>query len=136
MRSLNLFKRRREKKEEVSELDPQLLPEPTDCEGFMRRGWAYHSRGEQDKAEADFRRAISFSPESVDANYAMGLVFKSQGRNEDAVEIFNKTMQFIKDGKIEDRAQSEMMRRLTLGHINELTTGDWNLEDQIWHQEE
>jgi len=27
-----------------------------------------------------------------------------------------------------------MMRRLTLAHINELKTGDWNLEDQIWHQ--
>ena len=135
MSSLNPFKRRKEEKEEVSELAPEEFSEPKDFEGFMRRGWLYHSRGEQDKAEVDFRRAISFSPDSVDANYAMGLVFKSQGRKEDAVEIFNKAMELIEGGKIEQHSKSEMLRRLTLGHINELTTGDWNLEDQIWHQE-
>jgi tetratricopeptide (TPR) repeat protein len=135
MRSLNPFKRKKDKKEEVSKLNLQEIADPTDFDGFMRRGWAYHSLGDQDKAEADFRRAISFSPESVDANFAMGLVFKSQGRKEDAVEIFKNAMKLIKEGKIEDQSKSEMMRRLTLGHINELTIGDWNLEDQIWHQE-
>ena len=43
-------------------------------------------------------------------------------------------MGLIDQGKIEDHAKREMLRRLTLGHINELTTGDWNLEDEIWHQ--
>ena len=100
----------------------------------MQRGWAYHSRGEQDKAEADFRRAVSYSPESVDANYAMGLVMKSQGKTQEAIELFEKTMDLILQGKIEHHSKSEMMRRLTLAHINELKTGDWNLEDQIWHQ--
>jgi tetratricopeptide (TPR) repeat protein len=134
MRSWNPFKRKSIQKKDTVVFDPAGVKEPTDYEGFMQRGWAFHARGDQDRAESDFRRAISYSPESVDANFALGLVMKSQGRKEEAVELFKKTMALIEQGKIEDHAQSEMMRRLTLGHINELTTGDWNLKDQIWRQ--
>ena len=102
----------------------------------MRRGWAFHSKGEHERAESDFRTAIVYSPDSVDANYALGLVMKAQDKNEEAVQQFSKSMQLIEGGKIKEHAQAEMMRRLTLGHINELTIGDWNLEDQIWHQAE
>ncbi len=133
MRSWNPFKKKSIKKEETAAIDPNEFKEPTDYNGFMQRGWANHARGNQNQAESDFRRALSYSPESVDANYALGLVMKSQGNKEGAVDLFNKAMELIKQGKIEGNSQSEMMRRLTLGHINELTTGDWNLEDQIWH---
>ncbi len=135
MRSWNPFKKKSDEKEVVGDLDPTELPEPNDYESFMRRGWAHHAKGEQERAESDFRRAVSYSPESIDANFALGLNLKSQGRKEEAVEVFNKTMQLIEDGKAESDSKTEMMRRLTLGHINELTIGDWNLEDQIWHQE-
>ena len=134
MSSWNPFKRKSAKTEDEAGVDPTKGKEPTDYEGFMRRGWVFHSSGEQEKAESDFRRAISYSPESVDANFALGLVMKAQDNKEGAIELFNKCMELIEQGKIEEHDQSEMMRRLTLGHINELTTGDWNLEDQIWHQ--
>jgi len=136
MSSWNPFKRKSAKPDEEAVVDPTEGKEPTDYDGFMRRGWVFHSRGEQEKAESDFRRAISYSPESVDANYALGLVMKAQGQKEQAVELFSKSMELIDGGKIDGHSQSEMMRRLTLGHINELTIGDWNLEDEIWHQAE
>lgn len=127
--------RRKSSEEQVSPAsDPSEIKDPHDYDSFMQRGWAYHARGDQDKAEADFRRAVSFSPGSVDANYAMGLVMKSQNKQSEAVEYFEKAMDLIEQGKIEDEGKSTMMRRLTLAHINELKTGDWNLEDQIWHQ--
>lgn len=134
MRSWNPFKKKSVVKEETTVIDPNEFKEPMDYNSFTQRGWVYHSRGNQDQAESDFRRALSYSPESVDAYYALGLVMKSQGNKEGAVELFNKAMELIKQGMIEDFSQSEMMRRLTLGHINELTRGDWHLEDQIWHQ--
>jgi len=130
----NPLKKKSSVEKETAGGDPFKVKEPNDYDSFMQRGWAYHSRGEQDKAEADFRRAVSYSPESVDANYAMGLVMKSQGKTQEAIELFEKTMDLILQGKIEQHSKSEMMRRLTLAHINELKTGDWNLEDQIWHQ--
>jgi tetratricopeptide (TPR) repeat protein len=134
MRSLNPFRRKSDQKEEKKEFDPQESGEPTDFDGFMRRGWANHSRGEQAQAESDFRRALSYSQNSIDAHFALGLVLKTQGKKEDAVEIFNVTMGLIEQGAIEDNEKRVMLRRLTLGHINELTIGDWNLEDEIWHQ--
>lgn len=134
MRSLNPFRRKSDQKEEKKEFDPQESGEPTDFDGFMRRGWANHSRGEHAQAESDFRRALSYSQNSVDAHFALGLVLKTQGKKEDAVETFNFTMGLIEQGAIEDNEKSVMLRRLTLGHINELTIGDWNLEDEIWHQ--
>ncbi|UCD98198.1 MAG: tetratricopeptide repeat protein [Chloroflexota bacterium] len=134
MSSWNPFKRKSSDDLGVTSIDPSEMSEPTDYESFMKRGWIHHARGNQDQAESDFRRALIYSPESMDAYYALGLVMKSMGNKDEAVKLFNKTMEMIKQGKIADQSQSEMMRRLTLGHINELTTGDWNLEDEIWHQ--
>ena len=130
----NPFSRKSSTDNQAPTSDPQEMSEPNDYDSFMQRGWAYHAHGEQEKAESDFRRAVSYSPESVDANYALGLIMKSEGNVQDAIEQFEKTMELILQGKIENHSKSEMMRRLTLAHINELKTGDWNLEDQIWHQ--
>ena len=130
----NPLKRKSSQDEETAAGGPSEIKDPNDHDSFLLRGWAYHARGEQEKAESDFRRAVSFSPESVEANYAMGLIMKSQDKTQEAIELFEKTMDLILQGKIEDHSKSEMMRRRTLAHINELKTGDWNLEDQIWHQ--
>jgi tetratricopeptide (TPR) repeat protein len=124
MRSWNPFKKKTVEEEETTATNPTELKEPTDSDGFMQRGWAYRARGLQDLAESDFRRALSYSPESVDANYALGLVMKSQGNKEEAVELFKKSLELIKQGKIEDPSKSEMMSRLILSRINELTAGD------------
>jgi tetratricopeptide (TPR) repeat protein len=87
-----------------------------------------------DQAEADFRRAISIDPEDVDATYVLGLVLKAEGRIEEAVASFQKAVSLIEAGKVENKDRSEMLRRLALGHINELTEGDWNLEKEIWQR--
>jgi len=134
MRSLNPFKKKSDEQEVVGDIDPTELPEPSDYESFLHRGWTYNVRGEQEQAESDFRRAISFSPESVDANFALGLNLKYQGKKDEAVEVFTRTMEILEGGEAERDSKTEMMRRLTLGHINELTTGEWDLEDQIWHR--
>lgn len=134
MRSWNPFRKKSKDKDEGREEMNEGFAEPTDHDSFLRRGWAFHSKGDQEQAESDFRTALSYIPDSVDANYALGLVFKSQGLNDKAIDSFNKTMKLIEAGKIEDRSKSAMLRRLTLAHINELSKGDWDLEDQIWKQ--
>ena len=100
----------------------------------MRRGWAYHSRGRQQAAEADFRRALELDSESVDANYVLGLILKAQDRHQEAVEYFQKTIELLEEGKLENKARTEMLRRLSLGHINELRKGDWDLESEVWRR--
>ena len=130
----NLFKKKSTDEVKAEELSPGEMPEPGDVEGYMRRGWAYHTKGNQAEAEADFKQALMLDAESVDANYALGLTKKAQGEIEPALEYFRKAMNLIEAGKIDEGMQPEMIRRLTLGHINELTDGDWNLEDEIWHK--
>ena len=130
----NLFKKKSTEEVKVVKMDPGDMSEPGDMEEYMRRGWAFHAKGNQAEAEADFQQALMLDAESVDGNYALGLTKKAQGQIEPALEYFRKAMNLIEAGKIDEGMQPEMIRRLTLGHINELTDGDWNLEDEIWHQ--
>jgi tetratricopeptide (TPR) repeat protein len=132
----NLFRRKSDKKDEPDKLDPAEMPEPTDLAGYIRRGWAYHSRGINDKAEADFNQAIELAPNSIDANYVLGLVYKAQGKKEQAIKSFKTVVRLIEADQLEDKIRAEMLRRLATGHVNELSMGDWNLEKEIWQHEE
>jgi tetratricopeptide (TPR) repeat protein len=132
----HLFRRKSDKKDEPEKLDPAEMPEPTDLAGYIRRGWAYHSRGMHDEAEADFNQAIKLSPNSIDANYVLGLVYKAQGKKEQAIKSFKTVVKLIEADQLEDKIRAEMLRRLATGHVNELSVGDWNLEKEIWRHED
>jgi tetratricopeptide (TPR) repeat protein len=132
MKLTNPFKKKTIQKEVAVPLTPEEIPTPTDFESFMRRGWAYHSRGQEQQAEQDLRQALKLDADSVDANYVMGLVMKAQENKEEAIVYFKKAVDLIEAGKIEDKSKKEIMHRLANGHYNELTIGDWNLEKEIW----
>ena len=133
MKITNIFRRKDSANESRVSTDPYIMPEPDNVDSAMRRGWAFHSKNEQVKAEIDFRKALEFESRSVDAHYALALILKSQGRNEEAVIRFKQTLELINAGVIANQSRAEMLRRLSMGHINELTQGDWNLEDEVWH---
>lgn len=103
---------------------------------FYRQGWALHAAGKQDAAETSLRKAIELEPESVDAYYTLGLALKAQDRRREAVEAFRKVLSLIEAGVIEHNSRSEMIRRLALGHINQVEQGDWNLEKEIWQKKD
>lgn len=130
----NLFKRKSTEEEQTGKIEPSEMPEPTNGEGYLRRGWAFHAKDMESEAEADFKQALALDANSVDANYALGLTKKAQGQREAALEYFRKAMELIEAGKVKQGTQPEMLRRLTLGHINELSEGDWNLEAEIWRR--
>jgi len=136
MNLANLFKRKPEKKDEPGAQDPNEMPEPNDLAGYIRRGWAFHSRGQHDQAEADFHQAIKLAPNSIDANYVLGLVYKAQGKKEQAIKSFKTVVNLIEADQLEDKIRAEMLRRLATGHVNELSVGDWNLEKEIWQRVE
>ena len=67
---MNLLKKLRSKEDQEDKhkgMDPSEMPEPDDFSDYMRRGWAYHSQGQQEQAERDFQNALKLDPESVDA---------------------------------------------------------------------
>lgn len=102
------------------------------AEDFFQKGWEYHSKNQEDAAEQSFRRAIQMSPGLFDAYFGLGLVLKAQGRKQDAIQAFRKVLALLDEGISGEQAQRQMLRRLTLGHINMLNSGDWNLEKEIW----
>ena len=121
----------------MSPEEPVSTVEPKTPEDFFRQGWIQHS-SEKDEgaAEESFRQAISLGRNNVDAYYGLGLVQKAQGKNKEAVDTFQTVIDKIEAGGIEDRVRAEMLRRLTLGHINMLKSGDWGLEEEIWRHKE
>jgi tetratricopeptide (TPR) repeat protein len=115
-------------------MEPDEMPQPTNLEEYMRRGWAYHTHQREREAEDDFRKALELNADAVDTLYVLGLVLKAQNRNKEAVESFNRVVELLKAGILEDKIRAEMLRRLSLGHISELTEGDWNLEKEVWQR--
>jgi tetratricopeptide (TPR) repeat protein len=102
-------------------------------EDYFREGWSLHSsKKDEDAAEEDFRKALALNPKSVDAYFGLGLVLKAQDRRQDAIQAFQEVVDLLNSGTVEDRSRMQMLRRLAIGHMNQLRTGDWDLEKEIW----
>jgi len=50
------------------------------------------------------------------------------------VAAFRQVIDLISSETGANRVKADMLRRLALGHINEITQGDWNLEKEIWQR--
>ncbi len=110
-------------------IQPDSLPAASAGE-YAIRGWAYYAGGNYPKAENDLREALRLEPDDVDTTYALGLVLKAAGQGPQAVEVFRQTATLAE--YMEDRVRSRMVRRLALGQIHEIESGEWNLEKETW----
>lgn len=117
-------------------VDPQEMPEPQNSAEYLRRGYAYYSRGRFREALADFQRSAALDPDSVDAVYGLGMAQKASKLHDESVKTFQQVLTLLNAGAVADRVRADMLRRLALGHINEITSGNWNLEKEIWHHVE
>jgi len=108
--------------------DPAQI-NPQNAAEYAGRGWFYFSRQEFLEAQSDLETAISLEPD-VDFYYALGLILRAQGKNSEALAVFEKTLPLVSDS--ENQQRTTMLRRLTLGQINMIKSGDWNLEKEVW----
>ncbi len=132
---MDLFKRTPKKLPQNSDrllVDPETMQDPQSLADFIRRGYAFYARSKFPEAEADFKKAISLDPKSVDAVYALGMTLKAEKKSDDSVKTFNEVISLLTSGVIQDKTRADMLKRLAMGHINEMTEGDWNLEKEIW----
>jgi tetratricopeptide (TPR) repeat protein len=65
---------------------------PADASAHFNLGLLYEQRGEKEKAEAEFRRAVEIDPEDADAHYQLGRIAREQGRLEEAREHFESVV--------------------------------------------
>ncbi len=132
---MNLFRRTPKKLPQNSDrllINPEDMPDPQNVADYLRRGYAFYARSRFAEAEADFQKAIQFDPKAVDAYYALGMAQKAQKHKEESIRTFEKVINLIDSGAIENQVRAHMLRRLAQGHINEINGGDWNLEKEIW----
>lgn len=114
--------------------DESVRPNPPKTfKEYYSEGWALHgSNKDDDAAEENFRHAIAVDPNSADAYFGLGLVLKSQDRRQEAIDSFEKVVDILDNTNQEDVIRTKMLRRLALGHINQMRKGDWDLEKEVW----
>lgn len=110
----------------------QILPQSAD--EYTQRGWLYYDTKEYARAEEDFRQAIQLCPDDADIYYALGLDLKFLGRSQEAVKTF-ELVNSLAD-RLDDYVRGMMIKRLSNGHINQMTQGNWNLAKDVWKQKE
>ena len=115
-------------------IDPSVMRNLTTADEFLKRGMAYYARKQYENAEKDLRTAISLNEELIDAYYSLGMVLKAAFQEDEAVQAFEKVLDLLNSGLVKNSDQLAMLRRLAKGHINEIKTGDWNLEKEIWQR--
>jgi tetratricopeptide (TPR) repeat protein len=97
---------------------------------FVLRGWFYYFQKDYSKADADYRRALQERPDDLDTVYALALNLKAMGHTQEAVESF-QTVNLLAD-RLADKLRANIIKRISVGHINSMTQGNWNLEKEIW----
>ncbi len=112
----------------------ETLPSPDEINpqngsDYARRGWLYFSQQKLQQAQLDLEKAVELDND-LDSLYALGLVYRSQGLNEKALECFDQVLARLSE--IPDQQRATMVRRLTLGQVNRIKMGDWNLEKELW----
>ncbi len=129
---MKLFKKKEVYKVKSVPLDPAAISNPGTAAEFHKRGTAYYARKQYENAVADLKQAIELDGSMVDAHYSLGMVLKAIGRKEEAATAFQKVVDLVSPTTGGGNVSADMLRRLALGHMNELTQGDWNLEKEIW----
>jgi tetratricopeptide (TPR) repeat protein len=127
-----LFKKKEIFKVKSVPVDPAKMAEPVSVDDYQKRGMAYYARQQYQEAEADLKKATTMDGNSIDAYYSLGMVLKAEGKKAEAVTAFTQVINLILARADAAQVKYGMLRRLALGHINELNQGDWNLEREIW----
>jgi len=112
-------------------INPEEM-KPSNSTELARRGWAYYYHQDFAKAREDFLEAVQSEPRNIDFQYGLALTLKLIGKSQEAVQAFQKILGQIDD--IDDRVKATILKRLILGHINQLTQGNWNLGELVWQR--
>ncbi|GAB4581967.1 MAG: hypothetical protein Fur0022_47190 [Anaerolineales bacterium] len=128
---MNFFRKKQAVTVATYTADPDAI-NPQTSEEYIKRGYAYHARREYTKAEADFRKAITLDPSSSEAYYALGINLKALERKDEAIQAFQQALDFINKLEEQDSVRAHMLSRITKGHINQLSKGNWDLRTEFW----
>lgn len=99
----------------LKELEQEVIENPDDASLKKRLGWAYYHAGEAFEAKETLEAVRSRVPNDVEVLYALGVVLKKIGENDEAREFFQKIIQ-LSEGK-DVGARPSMLRHLAKNQI-------------------
>jgi hypothetical protein len=79
------------------------------------QAWRSHREGSSDIAIEQFGRILRGTPDSIDANYGLGLANKAAGNKTAAVEAFQRALDLA--DKVEPTSQEERDRYMMLSRM-------------------
>ena len=115
---------------DIAALEAVAAADPRDSDIRLRLGWAYYGSGSLDRAQDAFQEARRLLPDDPEPYFALGLTHKKGGRTAEAVTAFRAASE--RTSHVKDKARAAILRRLSLGHINYLERGEWDLEREVW----
>jgi tetratricopeptide (TPR) repeat protein len=118
------------KSSEFSVPDPAAMKVETAAD-YMERGWLYYSHKKFDLAITDFLYVLKTDPDNVDTLYGLGLTQKASGASPQALATFEQVLKLVPN--ISEHQKASVLSRLVKGHINQIKTGNWNLEKEVWN---
>jgi tetratricopeptide (TPR) repeat protein len=130
-----MFKKREIFKVKSEPVDPDSFKQPKTAEDFSHRGMAYYARKAYAEAEKDLRQAIALDAKEIEGHYRLGMVLKALDKKDEAIKEFKIVIELLDAQTDLPPAKYEMLRRLSLGYVNEISHGDWNLETEIWKRQ-
>lgn len=83
---------------------------PTDADGFRRRGMAYASMEEFDRALADLTRACELAPQDAEARYDRGEVYSEADQLRPALQDYNAALALQPDDVDAHLARAELLQ--------------------------
>ncbi len=75
------------------------LSAPLDIGIAFQLGLLYYQQNDLSRAEAEFLRAAALNPNYSNARYFLGLIYDRRGRDEEAIEEFEKVLSFNPDNE-------------------------------------
>lgn len=83
---------------------------PTDADGFRRRGMAYASMEEFDRALADLTHACDLAPQDAEARYDRGAIYAADGQFKSALQDYNAALRLQPDDVDAHLARAELLQ--------------------------
>jgi tetratricopeptide (TPR) repeat protein len=117
----------------VKQYEAELAAHPDSVEAQCNLGWGHYGERRYNEAVDVFKEALKQDAGSVDVLYGLGLSLKEAGRHDEAIPVFIQVMRLAPQKA--PGARGMMLARLARGHINQIKTGDWDLDEDIRYEE-
>jgi cytochrome c-type biogenesis protein CcmH/NrfG len=116
----------------ISKYETEASQNPESAEAKCNLGWGYYGARQYDAAIAAFKEALQLDAGSVDTLYGLGLSLKEAGVHGEAIPVFKKVMRLAPERA--PGARGMMLARLARGHINQIKTGEWDLDEDLRYE--